>query len=433
VRRRILAAILSVTAISIILFALPLAIVVRQLVDEDAALRVEREAVLAAREVPADFAENLDPVELPENNDGITLGLYSSEGMLIAGEGPQQVEPAVREALGNRIIDAELSGSRLVAVPVAANEQVIGLIRAEQATSASNRRSRNFLALLGALALGVVAIGALIGAVLAGRLARPVRRLRDAAVELGHGNFAVDVPASKIPELDEAGEALSVTGRRLDDLVSRERAFSDDASHQLRTPVTGLRAALETELRFPREDPQLVLREALEDVDRLEATITELLSIARGPHTTNAAIAPDDVLDEVLPRWRSRLVREERALALHGAGHVPAVLGNAACLTHVLDVLLDNALVHGAGTVSVRIGVQPEVVTITVSDEGPGFTTADGSPQQRSEAPRAPRASTHGLGLPLARRYAEAMGAKLLITRPEASPQVQIVLRRETG
>lgn len=427
-RRRILAAILSVTAISILLFALPLAFVVRQLVDEDAALRVEREAVLAAKEVPADFADNLDPVELPENNDGITLGLYSSDGTLIAGEGPPLVEPSVREALTNRIIDAELSGSRLVAVPVAANEQVIGLIRAEQATSASNRRSRNLLALLGAIALGVVAIGALIGAVLAGRLARPVRKLRDAAVELGHGNFAVDVPTSKIPELDQAGEALTVTGRRLEDLMARERSFSDDASHQLRTPVTGLRAALETELRFPREDPQLVLREALEDVDRLELTITELLSIARAPHTTNAALAPDDVLAEILPRWRSRLAHEGRSLVLNDAGEVPPVHGNAALLKHVLDVLLDNALRHGAGTVNVRISVHPDIVKITVSDEGPGFTTAGGSPQQTSEAPEA---STHGLGLPLARRYADAMGAKLIITRPEASPQVQIVLRRK--
>ncbi|MCW2845376.1 MAG: Histidine kinase [Nocardioides sp.] len=427
-RRRILAAILSVTAVSIILFALPLAIVVRQLVDEDAALRVEREAVLAVREVPPDFADSQDPVELPENNDGITLGLYSSEGRLVSGSGPQEIEPSVRPALGNRIVDAEVSGSRLAAVPVAANEQVIGLIRAEQSTSASDRRSRNLLALLGGVALVVVAIGAVIGAVLAGRLARPVRRLRDAAVELGHGNFAVGVPISKVPELDQAGEALISTGRRLEDLVSRERSFSHDASHQLRTPVTGLRAAIETELRFPREDPQLVLHEALEDVDRLEATITELLSIARAPHIINATFAPGDVLAEVLPRWRSRLADEGRSLSLRGARHVPPVHGNSALLRHVLDVLLDNALRHGAGTVQVLVSQHPDVVKVAVSDEGPGFTTASGSPQPTSPTDRV---STHGLGLPLARRYVEAMGGKLILPSRDASPQVEVVLRRE--
>ena len=74
-RRRILAAILSVTAVAIVLFGVPLAIVVQRFVDDDAALRVERAAVLASRQVPADFATSNDPVELPTNSDGITFAL----------------------------------------------------------------------------------------------------------------------------------------------------------------------------------------------------------------------------------------------------------------------------------------------------------------------------------------------------------------------
>lgn len=426
-RRRILTAILSVSAMAIILFAVPLALVVRQLVDEDAALRVEREAVLAARQVPADFAASQDPVELPENTEGIQLGLYSADGRLITGIGPPQVEPPIRAALGNRVIDTEIPGARLVAVPVAADEQVIGLIRAEQSTAASDRRTRNILALLGAIALGVLAIGAAIGSLLAGRLARPVRRLRDAAVELGHGNFAVVVPTSKVPELDQAGEALTVTGKRLEDLVGRERAFSSDASHQLRTPVAGIKAALETELRFPRADPTLVLHEALEDVDRLTLTITELLTIARAPQVSNSTVALSDVLGETLPVWGSRLSSEGRSLSLQGADNLPPVHGNAAMLKQVLDVLLDNARAHGAGQVRVVITTHLDAVTVKISDQGPGFTTTAGPPEQVTSA----TASTHGLGLPLAKRYAEAMGGMLVIARSDASPQIELVLRRE--
>ncbi len=86
-RRRILAAILSVTAVAIVLFGVPLAIVVQRFVDDDAALRVERAAVLASRQVPADFATSNDPVELPTNGDGIVLALYDHDGVLIAGIG----------------------------------------------------------------------------------------------------------------------------------------------------------------------------------------------------------------------------------------------------------------------------------------------------------------------------------------------------------
>ena len=414
------------TAVAILLFALPLAIVVRQLVDEDAALRVEREAVLAARAVPADFAASPDPVELRENSDGITLGLYSADGLLITGTGPDQVEATLRVALDNRVIDTENPGSRVVAVPVAADEKVVGLIRAEQSSSASERRSRNILALLGGIAIGVLGIGAVIGSLLAGRLARPVRKLRDAAVELGHGNFAVEAPASGVPELDQAAEALAATGSRLEDLVTRERSFTDDASHQLRTPVAGLKASIETELRFPREERELVLREALEDVERLELTITELLSVARETRLPMATVEVGDVLAEVLPVWRSRLSDAGRSLSLRGAGEVPPVEGNATMLKHVLDVLLDNALRHGAGTVQVVVSHHAEGVKVSVADEGPGFTPESGFGQH---APVTPPAWPHGLGLRLAKRYAEAMGGMLIVARSHAASQVEIVLR----
>lgn len=77
------------------------------------------------------------------------------------------------------------AGARIVAVPVAADERVVGVIRAEQSTAASQSRSRRIFALRGALAVGVLIVGGAIGYVLADRLAQPVRRLRDAAALLG--------------------------------------------------------------------------------------------------------------------------------------------------------------------------------------------------------------------------------------------------------
>lgn len=426
-RRRILAAILSVTAVAIVLFGVPLAIVVQRFVDDDAALRVERAAVLASRQVPADFATSNDPVELPTNSDGIVLALYDHDGVLIAGSGPAVADAATMEALGNRIADVELTGARVVAVPVAADERVIGVIRAEQSTAASDSRTRRILALLAALAVGVLVIGAAIGYVLAGRLARPVRRLRDAAVDLGDGDFTIDVPRSSVPELDQAGQAMTATARRLEDLVSRERSFSADASHQLRTPIAGLRAAIETELAFPRADRTEVLHEAISDIDRLERTITELLTIARTSEVTTAPLVLAEAFAEIEQAWRGRFAHADRPLTITAARYTPTVRGSAAVLRHALDVLVDNALRHGAGEVRIDHKVTETTVTVSVTDEGPGFSTTT-----TLDEPASPPddVSLHGLGLPLARRLVEVLPGRLTITRAAPHPQIDIVLQR---
>ncbi|MFM2072313.1 MAG: hypothetical protein RLZZ623_2576 [Actinomycetota bacterium] len=428
-RRRILAAILSVSAVAIVLFGVPLAIVVQRFINDDAALRVEREAVLASRQVPGDFATSNDPVELPVNHDGIVLALYDDAGTLVAGTGPKTADATTMRAMSNQIADVEADDARVVAVPVAADERVVGVIRAEQSTEASDARTRRILGLLLALAVGVLAVGAVIGYVLAGRLARPVVRLRDAAMRLGDGDFTVDVPHSSVPELDQAGRAMTATARRLDDLVTRERAFSTDASHQLRTPVAGLRAAIETELAFPRPDHTTVLHEAIDDIDRLERTISELLTIARTSEITTEPLFLAEVLAEIEQTWQGRFAQAGRPLAIAPARYTPAVRGNGAVLREALDVLVDNAFHHGAGEVRIDHTFTDETVTVSVSDEGTGFTgdsAVEGPPTTSSP-------SLHGLGLPMARRLIEAMPGRLTVARAAPHPQLDIVLQRSTA
>ena len=428
-RRRILVAILSVTTIAVVLFGIPLALIVERFVDEGATLRVERQAVLASRQVPGDFATSQDPVELPSNSDGIVFALYDNAGRLVSGSGPATADATTTQALHNHVTDNEAAGTRIVAVPVAADENVVGAIRAEQSTANSDARSRRIVALLGLLALAVVAIGAAIGYIVAGRLARPVRRLRDAAVQLGDGDFTIDVRPNGVPELDQAGRAMMATARRLDDLVTRERSFSADASHQLRTPIAGLRAALETELQFPRPDHSDVLHEALEDVARLESTITELLAIARTPNSIQGSISLAEMLTAVNATWRGPLAAVGRPLAITDASDCPPLRGNNTMLRHALDVLLDNALNHGAGEVRIDVDIAADSVTISVTDEGQGFTDVSSSPS--TDQPAVNSVDVHGLGLPLARRLVEAMPGRLTIAHSGNNPRVDIVLQRQ--
>ncbi|MGZ7036054.1 MAG: ATP-binding protein, partial [Ilumatobacteraceae bacterium] len=424
--RRILLAILSIAVLAIALFAVPLAFLVERFVDDNTMLRVERQAILAARVVPEDFATRSDPVELPPNSVGIHLGLYDLHGELVSGTGPATADVATTGALANHVTDTETDAVRVVAVPVSADEAIIGVIRAEQSTTGSDARTQRIVLVLGSLAVGVVAVGAGIGYVIAGRLARPVRDLSDAAVRLGDGDFSLDVPRSNIPEIDQAAVAMTATAARLDDLVARERAFSADASHQLRTPLAGLRAAIETELEFPRPDHTEVLRESLDDIERLERTIAELLAIARTPQPDQASTALASIFDEITAAWHGRFALVGRRLTVADASGSPEVRGHPLMLRHALDVLLDNALTHGDGETRIELHQRADTVTITVSDEGPGF-------QPPAKPPADPNKVASGLGLPLAQRLVEALPGRLVMRRTTRHPQIDIVLQRVTA
>ncbi len=425
-RRRVLAAILGVTTLAVILFGIPLAVVIGRLLDESATVRVERQAVLAARSVPADFATGDDPVELAATADGVVFALYDTNGALVAGLGPAVADAVTTRALGNEVVDTEAGEARIVAVPISSDERVIGAIRAEQSTLDGDARAHRIFGWLLGLAMAVLGVGALVGWIVAGRLARPVRRLRDAAIQLGEGDFALDVPESDVSELDQAAEALTATARRLDALVTKERMFSSDVSHQLRTPIAGLRAVMETELAFPRADRNEVLHDALADLDRLERTVAELLAIARAPQATNRPFSVADVLSDLNRKWSGPFARAGRSLRVASARFTPLVEGSSMVLSHALDVLIDNALLHGAGEVEVDCRVGEDSVTIHVRDEGPGFesTTLEQAATDNGDVPPL------GLGLPLAQRLVESMPGRLAVTRSGPRPQIDVVLQR---
>ena len=112
-----------------------------------------------------------------------------------------------------------------------------------------------------------------------------------------------------------------------------------------------------------------------------------------------------------------------RRLTIDAAPDAPEVRGNPIMLRHALDVLLDNALTHGAGEVRIDHHVGADAVTLTVSDEGPGFS--DTLPASEGGT-----GAKTGLGLPLAQRLIEALPGRLVLRRTSQHPQIDIVLQR---
>jgi signal transduction histidine kinase len=198
-------------------------------------------------------------------------------------------------------------------------------------------------------------------------------------------------------------------------MLARERSFSADASHQLRTPLTGLRLRLEAALDRPGQDLRQAITDGIAAADRLEQTIEELLALARDTRSSNTA--PLDLpalLEEIEAGWHDRLAAQDRKLHVAVDPHAPVSLASTAAVRQVLTVLLDNAATHGSGTVSVAVRNAVDALAIDVSDEGAGIT----APEPELFTRRSRLAEGHGIGLALARSLAEAEGGRLRLTRP---------------
>jgi signal transduction histidine kinase len=256
---------------------------------------------------------------------------------------------------------------------------------------------------------------------MAARLAHPLEQLAIAARRLGEGDFTVRAPPAGVAEIDSVGSALDTTAGRIGDMLDRERAFSANASHQLRTPLAGLRLQLEAALDAPGADLQAAVADGIATADRLERTIDDLLTLARGTGARAELTADlDRLLAEVGEGWRGLLAAQGRELRVT-VDDAPPPRAAEAAVRQILAVLLDNALIHGRGTVTVIARDAGEVLAIDVSDEGPGI------PEGTDLFRRRAAGSGNGIGLALARSLAEADGGRLWLSRP-APPTFTLLL-----
>jgi signal transduction histidine kinase len=368
----------------------------------------------------------LDPADLRDvgdDGDHIDAAVYDEDGELLAGSVAEGDADVLDAAFDGDVL-AATDGDRLVAAaPVTHSDEVIGAVLVDAPRNAVLGQVALVWSGMAALAVVAVTIAWLVGRRQARRLARPLEDLEHSARRLGDGDFSARSHQGGIEEIDSVGAALDTTAARLDELLARERAFSADTSHQLRTPLAGLRLRLEAALEQPDQDPRPAIAASLADADRLEAIIDELLTLARaGQAGRPGPVDLDALLGEMSPEWGARLALHGRDLEVRLDSAAPEPIASAAAVRQVLGVLLDNATTHGRGTVTVAVREAAGAVAVDVSDEGPGLL----KPESLLFSRRADRRDGHGIGLALARRLAEAEQGRLELTRP--SPPVFTLL-----
>lgn len=269
------------------------------------------------------------------------------------------------------------------------------------------------------IAAGALVVAAGLALAQARRLARPVRDLAKAADRVGSGDARPVGRRYGIAELDRIADGLDDAVQRVIDLISAEQDFAVDASHQLRTPLTALSMRLE-EMVEAADDPEVVREEgavALAQTDRLAQVVGQLLGRARRSSSGAPALSNIiEIIDQQVDEWEPAFRAEGRRIEVVGAGggELRAYV-SVGGVSQVIATLLDNALVHGSGTVSIRTSHTPRSVVIEVKDEGRGVPP---DLVHRIFERSVSGAGGTGLGLALAKSVAASDGGQLVLVKP---------------
>lgn len=419
-RRRILIAIVGVTILATAVLTVPLAIVSSLRARSESVRELERVAERVAADISVASLRGGDEIDLPEIESAVSVAVYLPDGTRIAGNGPATADQLV-EATDLLTRQGTVGSSLVVTRPVVIDEQTKGIIWVAEKLSETEGRVRRDILMLVAFDLAAIGIAAAAGWFLSRRLVEPLELIRDDAVRLGGGDFAIRRRVSGVAELDATSQALSGTAKRLETALHREREFSANASHQLRTPLTALRLSIEGEVLNPREDRLVVLNESLEEIDRLESTIATLLDVARRGTTHRSPVELSRWMNTVRLRWSSRLTEAARTGRFDATEGDPVDISSQV-LDEITDVLISNALAHGSGEVTVAVAAGSGSVILTVTDSGTLERELD-----QLFVRYDPGAKGNGVGLALARSLAEGEGGRLVLAQV-APTQFKLVL-----
>ena len=295
--------------------------------------------------------------------------------------------------------------------------------------SAVHSRTMSRDLVLFGLGLAALVVGIAFAAWLASRLTRPVRRLSDVARRFGAGDLEARAAPEVVRELEQLAESFNVMADALAANVTAQRDFAANASHQLKTPLTGLQLRLEAiATAGDREvDPSAEARKALADVGRLNALTEDLLELAHATAPVNGGEDVDlaVIADRVVERWSETATRRNKQLDLDVRG-AAIVHADAEDLEHLLDNLIDNAVRYSAE--GARIDVEIDGATLSVSDDGPTIP-ADEQARiferfYRGQHGRASAPGT-GLGLAVVAALAERWGGRVCLA-PEQRPRFEV-------
>ena len=292
-------------------------------------------------------------------------------------------------------------------------------------------------ALARSLTIAVPVVAAALAALvwwLVGRALRPVESIRREVASISGSDLHRRVPE---PATGDEIERLAVTMNamlaRVEDAALRQRRFTADASHELRSPLTRMRSELEVDVAHPSSaDLAATHRSVLEEIDRLEHLMDDLLTLARSDAGRTSVEPREFDVAEVTAEEVARL-RQSTSCDVAMELDPSWILGDPAGISRAVRNLLDNAARHARQRISVDVTSHDGSVVIAVADDGPGVPT--GSEEAvferfaRLDEARSVRTGGTGLGLAIVRDIVKRHGGTVAVdTRHEPGARFVMTL-----
>ena len=428
-RRRILLLVAGITALVVLAFAIPIALLVRSAVEQRSERSIRDEAAGIAAFLraghPSETAISSYLAGLTQTADrsaSVTtprhrvLGTAPPHGTpppgppppnsgepddhSQGGGGPSHEDPQVYSVPGGKVAE--------VSVP---SDNGAYQVQVFASNSALNEGAGQWYALLAAGSVGLLLIGIIGGELVTRRIVRPLTRTAETAHRLSSGDVTARAPTSGPREIAEVGTALNQLADRIDQLIAEERETVADLSHRMRTPLTALRLDAEA-LRSPDEATRIGAH-----VTALERTLTAIIRAARRPQREGRLPSADAtaVVAERVAFWSALADEQERARSVSLPQTPVFVRASPEDLAAAVDALLENVIAHTPERTpfEVSLSTVDGAAVLVVADAGPGL------PEGAGVRGRSDRGSS-GLGLDIARRCAEASGGSMRVARAAA-------------
>jgi signal transduction histidine kinase len=417
VRRRIVLVAGAATLTVAAAFVVPLAGLVAQLASDRAISAAETDADVVARVVGT--SENPERLFSAVVGQGLLnnrpTSLIRPDGTVLgAPPGLDENIPAAQAGVARARVEA----GQVVYTPVVTDEGTL-VVRVLIPNDQLNEGVLGSWLVLGLLGIGLVGLGVLAADRMARSIVRPVISLARAATELGKGDLGTRVTPDGPPEIVAVGVRFNELAGRIGTMLELERRNTADLSHRLRTPLTAMRLDID---QVDREEDRERLRSSL---DELERTVTHIIDESKRGMRSPARSDIVTVVEERLDFWRPLADEEGRAVSVELLEKPIFVPVGKSDLVAAFDALIENVHAHTPTDTPYMVSMiaTTGIVTVTISDKGPGFSSKEVEKRGVSTS------GSTGLGLDIARRTAEAAGGRLTVSfTPGGGASVHVAL-----
>ncbi len=444
-RKRLLIAMVGLVGVVLLTHDIPLSQHLQELERDRLITSLQRDAFTMSNQVSplmdneptARESEIHSVLDLYSSSSESTAIVVDADGYLIASTATSFTvgsDYASRPEVAAALLGSSSSGTRLsnsiggelvyVAVPILSGAKVLGVVRVTIPKAVLDARVSDQLKGVFTAGLATILLAVLVAFIFARSVSEPIEKLRGATDRFAGGDLSANAQVGGPKEIRRLAQSFNEMASRISGLVSRQKSFAGDASHQLRTPLTALRLRLEQATTSVDGSPELAkehLEEAMNETDRLSHLVEQLLQLARaeGAILEKSYCNISQFLVDRANEWE--YLAAERGLNINR--QIPAGLSanvSHVALREIIDNYVDNAFESSQqnGTITFMASETPTQLTLTIRDAGKGL-----SAEQREAAferfwrdsETANRRSGSGLGLAIVSQLAQAGGLKVAL------------------